>query len=160
MSRVTLSAPIKMPLLGQLTRSWCRVVSVVIVSPQLTLAACAALPLIAMAPATARATIAAVETIVARDLWKRTAAGTAYPLCLTAGRSAAFSRPYIRHSASTSFPGARRRPLSSTAPGGRSGRAATLIRMYSPERDGVHGLLDLVHDQVGQLSPLLPVEPL
>ena len=36
-SRVTLSAPITMPLLGQLTRLWWRVVSVVIVSPQLQL---------------------------------------------------------------------------------------------------------------------------
>src|SRR3954447_22245754 len=70
-----LSAPMMMPLLGQLTRLWWRVVSAVIVSPQLTWLASAWPPLKATTPATAMPRITASETNVARAAWNRSLVG-------------------------------------------------------------------------------------
>src|SRR5215211_6027780 len=64
-----------MPLLGQLTRLWWRVVSAVIVSPQLTWLASAWPPLKAMTPATAMPRVTATGTNVARAAWNRTLVG-------------------------------------------------------------------------------------
>src|SRR5215218_9340374 len=89
-SRVIPFAPIRMPLLGQLMRSACRVVSVVIVSPQLTLLAASA-PLDATTPAKTRITIGARPTSVAGSAAGRILAGILPPY-LARARSWATSR--------------------------------------------------------------------
>src|SRR3954451_21917379 len=162
-----LSAPMMMPLLGQLTRLWWRVVSVVIVSPQLGCWTAAALP----APRTTTPTTAsttASETNVARAAWRRSLVGI---LSSLSGRARVrvsrrtYTRPLLSTKASIRTRGrADRRPLSSPTWRERSGQAAdpagAAPRGRLLERDRVHRLRDLVDDQVGELGALFPVESL
>src|SRR3954454_3405353 len=155
-----------MPLLGQLTRLWWRVVSVVIVSPQLGCWTAAALP----APRTTTPTTAsttASETNVARAAWRRSLVGI---LSSLSGRARVrvsrrtYTRPLLSTKASIRTRGrADRRPLSSPTWRERSGRAADPAGAAPRgllERDRVHRLRDLVDDQVGELGALFPVESL
>src|SRR5215207_10140923 len=100
-----------MPLLGQLTRLWWRVVSAAIVSPQLTCwTAAALLSLKAMRTATAKARITASKTSVAGAAWRHSLAGIVSSLSGGARRSRASGRPYIRRPLSARLRGRRGRP--------------------------------------------------
>src|SRR3954452_4354532 len=79
-----LSAPMMMPLLGQLARLWWRVTSVVIVSPQLTLLAASA-PLNATTPAKTRITVTKSPASVAGTARGRIFADILSPLSGRAG---------------------------------------------------------------------------
>src|SRR5215207_11410380 len=97
-----------MPLLGQLTRSWWRVVSVVIVSPQLGCWSAAAVPPPrTTTPTTASTRTSARETNVTRAAWRRSLAGILSSLCLAAqgvARVGANLHPApTEHKASTGF---------------------------------------------------------
>src|SRR5215207_10785049 len=97
-----------MPLLGQLTRSWWRVVSVVIVSPQLGCWSAAAVPPPrTTTPTTASTRTSARETNVTRAACRRSLAGILSSLCLAAqgvARVGANLHPApTEHKASTGF---------------------------------------------------------
>src|SRR3954449_13045547 len=125
-----------MPLLGQLKRLWWRVVSVVIVSPQLGCWTAAALP----APRTTTPTTAsttASETNVARAAWRRSLVGIPSSL---SGRARVrvsrrtYTRPLLSATLGSTSAALPKRPRG----------AVSLL-----ERDRVHRLGDLVDDQVG-----------
>src|SRR3954452_14677809 len=158
-----LSAPMMMPLLGQLTRLWWRVVSVVIVSPQLGCWTAAALP----APRTTTPTTAsttASETNVARAAWRRSLVGI---LSSLSGRARVrvsrrtYTRPLLSAKLSIRTRGrADRRPLSSPTWRERPGRAAALRaapRGRLLERDRVHASVILWTIRSASSVPCFPL---
>src|SRR5215208_134547 len=174
-----------MPLLGQLIRSLRRVVSAVIVSPHFGCLAATSAPLDATRETAAKARITPSETSVAGAVRRRSLVSILSSLVWPRRGLRVSRRTYIQRapraraacqmgpevaSASRVKAGARigerRAPppalLPALVPG--SGRAATASGSAEPhvllEGDRVHGLRDLVDDQVGELGSLLAVQRL
>src|SRR5215211_8468073 len=157
-----------MPLLGQLTRSWWRVVSAVIVSPHFGCLAATAASLEARSATTAKNTSTATEMSIPRSVCRRSLAGIPSFLVWPRMPCARPSEPTPARCRAQGFRFELRDGLTTarSPPGEFAGIGAGGSRDAAPrgrpllERNRVHRLRDLVDDQVGELGPLPAVESL